>query len=199
MNRKFFTLLLFMLIAAVWTGNLKAQKNKAKPAAQEAALREEERLAAKRAALMEKAQQMLKGREWAIYVTVKPAAEKNPAVIETDSLIFTDLTVLSKNLSDQGYAKNGSNYSLSAGDKGIVVWETMQRHENGQDRAFLRGELNLNSGIMGGAIVHKLGKETATHYYSTVSPVEVASPPVISVPAAGEPEESKKAYKKEKK
>ena len=127
---------------------------------------EDPKLAAKRAALMQKAKQALTGREWIIYVTIKPATAKEAEVIETDALTFADRTVLSKNLSTQGYSKNGSNYSLWVADDGSFTWETMQLNEETQDIAFLKGE--FRGSVMTGVIVYKPVKgEGATYYYTS--------------------------------
>lgn len=198
MNKKIFTLLLCVFISGICVSNLKARKHEPKPEAQDTALLEEEKLAAKRAALAEKTKQVLKSKEWMIYVTLRPATEKKPAEIETDAFLFTDRTVSSKNLSAQGYAKNGSNYSLSVADDGAsAVWETMQTHENGQDIAFLRGELNLGLKVMQGAIVYKFSKgEGATHPYTTVKPAQEAAPELTAAPVPEAAKETKKQGKK---
>lgn len=200
MNKKLSALALCMLITGVCVSGLRAQKDVSKPQAQETAQSEEE-LALKRAALVEKTVQTLKSKEWTIYVTVKPAIEKKPALIETDALTFTDRIVLSKNLSARGYSKNGSNYSLSVSDDGMsAVWETMQMHENGQDIAFLRGELNIKSDVMAGGIVFKSAKgKSESHPYTTVKPAEMAPVESIAAAAAGKPEESKKSKNKKEK
>lgn len=191
MNRKISTLIMCMFISGVFTSSANAQKKESHPAKQEKAVSEEEALAAKRAALAEKVAQLLRGREWEVYVTVKQATEKKPAVIETDAFTFTERTVLSKNLSAQGYAKNGSNYSLSVSDDGInAVWETMQLHENEKDMAFLRGELNVNSAIMTGGITYKYSDGKSVSYsYASIKPVE-------TVPVVVEPQEEPKKSKK---
>lgn len=202
MTKIFFTLITCILITGLCAGSVRAQKNKPKPAAKDAALIDEEKLAAKRAALTEKTRQVLQSKEWTIYVTTKPAIEKKPAVVETDVFTFTERTVLSKNLSAQGYAKSGSNYSLNVSDDGIsAVWETMQLHENEQDIVFLRGELNVKSSIMVGGIVYKPSKgKSESHPYTTVKPVEMALSESIAAVATKEAEESKKSKnKKEKK
>lgn len=127
---------------------------------------EDPKLAAKRVALMQKAKQVLTAREWIIYVTIKPVTAKEAEVIETDALTFTDRTVLSKNLSTQGYSKKGSNYSLWVADDGSFTWETMQLNEETQDIAFLKGE--FRGSVMTGVIVYKPVKaEGATYYYTS--------------------------------
>lgn len=191
----FFALFLCMLVAGVRVSNVKAQKNKPIPEKKDAALTEEEKLAAERTAFAEKATQMLKGKEWTVYVTVKPATENKPTVIETDTFTFTERTVLSKNLSARGYARNGSNYSLSVSDDGsAAVWETMQLHENEKDIVFLRGELNINADVMAGGIVYKNSSgKSESHSYTTIEPIE-AVPAVIKQPE--EPKKSKKGEKR---
>ena len=130
---------------------------------------EDPAVVAKRAAIMEKAKQTLASHQWTIYLTIKPATQRSRAVIETDVLTFGDGTVLSQNLSSQGYAKNGSNYSMFPSDDGTVVFETMQMHENEKDIAFLRGELRGN--VLVGAVVMKPQKgEQKVFPYSSVSP-----------------------------
>lgn len=200
MNKRFLTLLLCVLLTGIYTTSTKAQKA-LKPAAQEVTLTPEEKLAAKRAVFTEKAIQMLKSKEWAIYVTVKPATEKRTAVIETDTLAFTDRTVLSKNLSSQGYSKGGSNYSLSVADDGsAAVWETMQMQENEKNIAFLRGELDLTSRAMRGSIVYKSDKSIGASYgYTTIEPAAQAiseSPSVSGTPKTEETKKSKKRGEK---
>lgn len=195
MNKKFVILLFCALSTGicVFIDNAGAQKEP-KPAAQAPALTGEEKLAQQRAVFTEKARQALTGKEWAVYVTAKPATEKKPAVIETDTLSFTERTVLSKNLSSQGYSKGGSNYALSVADDGSgAVWETMQMRENEMDIAYLRGELDLKSGVMRGSILYKSaqGKDVSCGY-STIAPIAETAPE----PAQKKAEEGKKSKKK---
>lgn len=200
MNKKFFVSLLVLLacvLDATMSVNLMAQaKDKASAAAEKAALAEKERLEAQRAALTDKVMQMLKSREWVMYVTAQSSSGKSPEVIEADTLVFTDRTVKSQNLFVQGYAKDGSNYSLRIADNGIASWETMQLNENGQDIVFLRGELDSSSGIMQGAIIYRpsKGKEKSCPY-SSIKPQETTFEPAgVSAGAkdAGTAEKSKK-------
>lgn len=200
MNKKFFvsSLVVFACVLdATMSVNLMAQaKDKASAAAEKAALEQAERLEAQRAALMDKVIQMLKSREWVVYVIAQPASGKSPEAIEADTLVFTDRTVKSHNLFAQGYAKDGSNYSLRIADNGTASWETMQLNENGQDIVFLRGELDSASGIMQGAIIYRpsKGKEKSCPY-STIKPQETALEPIgasAGAKDAGTAEKSKK-------
>lgn len=115
-----------------------------------------------------KAREILKKKEWIIYVS--PAAGQ-PGTVETDVLTFgADNTVSSKNLSESGFG--ASNYSVTAepGGSGLVVWETMKTGAN-NDVAFLRGE--LRGAAMIGTIFIKLQKgQNKTFNFSTVNPGE---------------------------
>lgn len=193
MNKRFLASVLCVLLTGIYVASTKAQKE-LKPVVQEVTLTPEEKLAAKRAVFTEKAIQILMSKEWAIYVTVKPVTERKPAVIETDTLAFTGRTVLSKNLSSQGYSKGGSNYALSVADDGSqAVWETMQMHENEKDIVYLRGELDLKSAAMSGSVLYKSPQEKdRSCAYSTIAPAVKA----VTEPAPEKTEESKKSKKR---
>ena len=88
----------------------------------------------------------------------------------TDVLTFTDRTVKSKNLAAMGYATGGSNYSITAvGFDGSYTWETMQKHENREDVAYLRGD--MRGGVMTGSMDVKSKKRGRTVYrFTTLAP-----------------------------
>lgn len=120
-------------------------------------------IAEQRKAKEENARQILKSREWIIYLAPQDSKGKP----ETDVLTFTEEgKIISKNLIAKGY--NASNFALTLSDGGAAVWETMQSDEN-QNLAFLRGELRGDE--MTGSIVMKSVKGIGTTYsYSTMPP-----------------------------
>ena len=84
-----------------------------------------------------KAAAQLNGTQWAIELT--PMYGKKPKRPLKDTVAFEQGTVTSEELSSDGYPT--SNYTLTVGDDGISVWETMQTSErNGV--VFWRGEVH---------------------------------------------------------
>ena len=93
-------------------------------------------------ALEVKIRDALSNRSWAIYHSYKP-----------DILTFTEDTVLSDNLAEEGYSKNGSSYKVKIGTDGAYIWQAIMLHENQKDMVLLKGE--LRNGIMTGVIVYQ--------------------------------------------
>lgn len=118
-------------------------------------------IANQRKAKEENVRQILKSREWIIYLVPQDSKGKP----ETDVLTFTEEgKIMSKNLIAKGY--HASNFALTLSDGGVAVWETMQSDEN-QNLAFLRGELRGDE--MTGSIVMKSVKGIGIAYsYSTM-------------------------------
>lgn len=106
----------------------------------------------------------LKSQEWIIYMT--PEEGQKGVANETDVLTFTGGTVLSKNLSTQGYP--ASNFGLTIQEDGTAVWETMQSDES-QNLAFLRGEL-LANGMRGTVFLKPQKGAKVTYYFLTTAP-----------------------------
>lgn len=79
----------------------------------------------------------LNGTEWSLELT--PMQGEKPKRPLTDALRFTEGKIESKALSSQGYPV--SNYTLTVGDDGIPVWETMQTSKT-EGVVFWRGELH---------------------------------------------------------
>jgi hypothetical protein len=89
----------------------------------------------------------LKSKEWVVYVAPSKVAKGESAAVETDVFTFTDYTLTSKNLSEQGYSSG--NINLYLGDGGSATMETMPSNEAG-DLAFIR--VGLSNGAIGGVI-----------------------------------------------
>ncbi|MEA3437055.1 MAG: hypothetical protein U9R43_11360, partial [Thermodesulfobacteriota bacterium] len=98
-------------------------------------------------------------RSWAIYHSYKP-----------DILTFTEDTVLSDNLAEEGYSKNGSSYKVKIGAGGAYIWQAIMLHENQKDMVLLKGE--LKNGIMAGVIVYQPQDGTAKISKFTTLPPE---------------------------
>lgn len=141
-----------------------ASVNYSYAAKKEALVNPEEILAQQVKEAQLKAREILKKKEWIIYVT--PAAGQ-AGTAEADVLTFgADNTVSSKNLSGSGFGASNYSVTAEAGGSGLVVWETMKTAAN-NDVAFLRGE--LRGGAMIGTIFIKLQKgQNKTYNFSTV-------------------------------
>ncbi len=132
---------------------------------------------------MEKAKETLAGQEWTVYLT---AADGRGRGYETDVFTFKDGKINSQSLAKRGYAE--SNFSLTAQDDGLVIWETMKVNEE-DGIVFLRGELRET--MMKGVVSMQPKKgEKRSQYFSTVKP---------EMPAAPVQEKEKKADEKTKK
>ena len=80
---------------------------------------------------------LLDGTSWTLDLMPLSGGEK--AKPQQDTVSFAKTKVVSEQLSKAGYPE--SNYSLTIGDDGVAVWETMQTKE-GDGVAFWRGELH---------------------------------------------------------
>ena len=123
---------------------------------QTAAMAEQKRI------MEEKGRAALKAREWIVYLTAKGTKAAN----ETDVYVFGDGTTMeSKGLSARGYPV--SNITVTVGNDGSVVWETMKTTA-ADDKAFYRGE--LRNGVMAGTMVLKSAKgQVSTSYFSSAA------------------------------
>lgn len=86
---------------------------------------------------IKEAQARLNGTQWT--VELMPMSGEKPKAGTKDTLIFDKGRIQSKQLAGSGFP--ATNYTLTVGDDGVAVWETMQ---TGQDTsvAFWRGELH---------------------------------------------------------
>lgn len=127
----------FLSLSMTLTGSLMAQENLDPEAA--------------RAAQIAKARKALAGTTWEVYTVLQQEGAKKPEE-GTEVFTFTDRRVTTQNLAGQGYAPEGSNYSVRYEADGVLVWETMQNYkgEGGAGEALLRGDLKDN--IMVGVI-----------------------------------------------
>ena len=107
---------------------------------------------------------------WTIYVISKEVVkQKLKTEVKIDTLIFTEASVSSKNLSTEGYSKGGSSYKIKIGADGFYIWESIQLHENQKDIVFLKG--TLKNGEMTGVIVYQPeGGQGRTCNFTTIQP-----------------------------
>ncbi|KPK97833.1 MAG: hypothetical protein AMJ95_07145 [Omnitrophica WOR_2 bacterium SM23_72] len=131
-----------------------------------------------REAIKARALEQFNSQTWTIYLTAQGV--KKPRV-ETDVLTFTGSTVISQNLSSQGYSS--SNFTLSVLDDGNAVFETVQRTEEG-DLALWRGTLYGNK-IVGILNLRPQGKVATIYSFTSLMPV-------VSATSEPEPEPRKK-------
>lgn len=119
---------------------------------------------AARAAQIAKARKALAGTTWTVYTTLQQEGTKR---LEegTEVFTFTERRVTTQNLANQGYAPGGSNYSVTYEPDGTLVWETMQKDEQGEGEALLRGDLRDN--VMTGVIDIQPKKGARKIYYFT--------------------------------
>ena len=110
----------------------------------------------------------LKAQGWTIYLHNRDGGRG----VETDTLVFTDETVDSRNLAAKGYGV--SNFGLFIQPDGAASWETMKTIPSTKDKAFLRGE--LRGSVMTGTVFMKSAKgQTSTFIFSTVNPATVTT------------------------
>ena len=79
----------------------------------------------------------LDGTHWTLQLTAMASGSQGK--VQNDTLTFSARTISSERLAKSGYPD--SNYSLTVGDDGTAVWETMQTKE-GKGVVFWRGELH---------------------------------------------------------
>ena len=79
----------------------------------------------------------LDGTRWMLQLTPLAGGEK--AKSQKDTVTFDAKQISSERLTKAGFP--ASNYTLTIGDDGVAVWETMQTKE-GEGVAFWRGELH---------------------------------------------------------
>lgn len=89
------------------------------------------------AKISDEAQKTLNGFAWTLEVAPS-GVKKEDRKVTPDTLIFKDGKMSSEGLAKKGYGT--SNYTLTVGDDGVPVFETMQRDEK-EGVAFWRGEL----------------------------------------------------------
>lgn len=98
--------------------------------------------------------------QWAIEMV--PLSGKDSERQMKDTLEFVDGKIHSKNLSSAGYP--ASNFTLTMGDDGSFVWETMQTKED-EGVAFWRGEWR-ESGMRGILSKHPLKGDSVDYSFS---------------------------------
>ena len=156
-----FSICLFLLLFCLGPAAAKVKK--------EAAARIKTPPAASQA-MTENIKSALTANPWPIYVISQDMLRGEiKSSVKTDLLTFTQDTVLSQNLSSEGYSKGGSSYRVKLDPSGAYVWESIQLHENQADTVLLKGE--LKPGVMKGVIVYQpQGKPARTLNFTTVQP-----------------------------
>ncbi len=144
----------------------------------------------------EQVRAQLAGTTWNVELTTI-VGEKTKT--QKDSLTFDDKQLKSERLTKAGYPT--SNYTLTVGEDGVPVWETMQTKE-GEGVAFWRGE--LRGSIMRG-VLSKHPVEGAPEDYTFSGhegqgkAVGKASEPAPAQASAGAAAADEKPAKKKKK
>lgn len=124
---------------------------------------------------MQKATDLLNGKEWIIYLYPSGVSAGKKLPVISDVLTFKDGKVSSKVFTAKGFAE--SNYTLTVSDDGTAVWETMQRTEQ-EDLAFWRGELR-GADLTGVMNMHTAKGVIEEYSFGMNAP----PPPKIEVPA----------------
>lgn len=113
---------------------------------------------------------------WSVQLTPSGSAEAKP---KKDAISFTKRQVTSEFMGKSGYP--ASNYSLTIGDDGRGVWETMQTKE-GEGVAFWRGEFD---GTAMRGVLSKHPVEGAVEDYNFSGQIEGGQ--VITIPERAAP------------
>ena len=137
-------------------------------------------------------QAQLNGTTWSLDLAASGQGKKSPK----DTVTFEDGKVSSARLSKAGYGQ--SNYTLTIGDDGVAVWETMQS-QDGKGVVFWRGELH-GSAMRGIVSEHPTEGENNDWSFSgaensgrtiqvpahraSVAPAMPSAPPVVAAPQA---------------
>ncbi|MBI4313191.1 MAG: hypothetical protein HY594_00090 [Candidatus Omnitrophica bacterium] len=122
---------------AIWTATAISALCVSQAVAKEKAPAASQQSASQKDQQVQAAQARLSSTEWAIELSPM-SGEKGKAAIK-DTLVFEKGKVQSRQLASAGFP--ATNYTLTVGDDGVAVWETMQ---TGSDTsvAFWRGELH---------------------------------------------------------
>ena len=142
------------------------------------------------AKISDEAQKTLNGFSWSLEVAPTGGKKEDRKTIP-DKVIFKDGKMSSEGLTKKGYGT--SNYTLTVGDDGIPVFETMQR-DTKEGVAFWRGE--LVDGKIRGVISIQAPKSPATSFgfygtkegEATEIPAERVEPQPEPVPETVAPE-----------
>lgn len=126
---------------------------------------------------VQEAQSRLNGTEWTIQVT--PLGGTQPKYPEADTLRFEKGKVSSKQLDNAGFM--ATNYTLTVGDDGVPVWETMQTSGD-TSVALWRGQIHGET-MRGMFSKHSAQGEITDSAFSGkfVGPIASSAPPPASV------------------
>jgi hypothetical protein len=185
-----FAVCFLITLTALLSVSIAKDEKPAKPtAAEQKAAKAQADVALLRKEAEAKARGRLNAKEWTIQLTSSGGKKTK---VETDTLTFSDGKITSKNLSDKGYPT--SNYSLTLGSDGMIIWETMQTAES-QDVAFWRGE--LQGEVMTGVLsLHPTKGEVEDFYFTTQAVEQTVQPQTVE---QQKPEPEKKAAESSKK
>jgi hypothetical protein len=145
---------------------------------------------AQRRVKIAKARKVLAGTTWTVYTALQGAKRPEEG---TEVFTFTERRVTTQNLANQGYGTGGSNYSVTYEPDGTLVWETMQKDEEGKGEALLRGDLRGN--VMTGVIdIHPAKGARKIYYFTTEKekPVTAAVTPTTTTTTTTETKKTEK-------
>lgn len=123
-----------------------------------------------RGVLMGNAKAYLNGKVITLYTSLETEKGKKlkRAKKSTDIVSFTNRRVVSKLMQSLGYGKGGSNYSITAvAADGGFTWETMQKHENKDDYALLRGDVKPDGSMTGSMDVKSMSRGRKIYRFAT--------------------------------
>lgn len=112
----------------------------------------------------------LNGTEWNI--ELNPMYGEPPGRSLKDTLEFSNGKIISTRMNKEGFPT--SNYTITVGDDGVAVWETMQTSET-EGVAFWRGELHGDS-MRGILSQHPLEGTTVDYSFTSQSMRKAAAP-----------------------
>ena len=135
---------------------------------------------------VQEAQSRLNGTEWAIQVI--PLSGTQPKHPTADTLRFEKDKVSSKQLGDSGFPS--TSYTITVGDDGVVVWETMQTSGD-TSVVFWRGEVHGET-MRGIVSKHPANGEVADMAFSGKfsGPIAPPEPPPAETSSTQAPEAS---------
>ncbi len=184
--KRFFVLLIALGIITTWT----AQEAFAKKKADTGAKRTVDKKAKE---TLDKKRMDLDKTNWSLALV--PSGKEGQKGV--DILSFKENHILSRNMAAKGF--NPTNYTLTIGDDGIVVFETMQTSEK-EGTVFWRGEFAQDNTAMRG-VMSWVTPDQKAHDFSftaSLSKGDIAEAPVMerAQPAATKGEGPKAEQKK---
>jgi hypothetical protein len=103
----------------------------------------------------------LNNTEWDVEMTLEGKEQGSPDVI-----VFIDNKVGVQSSMAKGFEP--SNYTLTVGGDGSLIFETMQRTEQGK-MSFIRGEISSDVKVMKGMVSFPEGETALNYYFKSLS------------------------------